>query len=333
MRELTNYVTFAFVPTAFVYIENLYKGDNITRLTLEPHSVPSVNFDSLVKHHFRIFVRRKLICYSHINWNKKIAKTNFSQENGHEIYPVISELLHNILLPRYYNEWNRLIARKNIVSERTWFYLSNSEMLPAWNTSKGVAGTFETVYQILKMHMFACNKSGVILSESDAIPVYTALKAKIKQAYYGKDIINEFSTGYKYHGYFPTQTLLKSRYYFQAGILEWWQKYFRRCLRMITEFGMKEITSRRSKYNDSNTWPENHSNHSSVYALGIIPLVGFLLSILPFTLIDSNFCANALLFVKLSFSFCIKSCRNYQLSSRNMCYCFQYKVILVIKKE
>ncbi len=187
--------------------------------------------------------------------------------------------------------------------------------------------------EILKMHMYVCNKSAVILTEHHAIHLYTILKSKTKQAYYGKDTITKFFTGYNYYGYFPTENLLKSRYYyFKAGIREWWKKYFKWCLMMITEYGMKEITARKSRTTDKNTLPESHSNNSSVYALCIIPFVGFMLSILFFILIDSYFSVNAFLFVKEMSSYLMKFCSHVQQSLRNTYYQIQNKVFQIIFK-
>lgn len=50
-------LAFFFVPLSFLYLGNLYKGDNIARLTIDPPLIPCNTFDSLIKYKFKTFVR------------------------------------------------------------------------------------------------------------------------------------------------------------------------------------------------------------------------------------------------------------------------------------
>lgn len=69
---------FAFIPLALLYLGNLYKGDNITTLTLPTPMIPFDTFESLVIHNFKIYSSRKQVssqAHSKINkslelWNK-----------------------------------------------------------------------------------------------------------------------------------------------------------------------------------------------------------------------------------------------------------------------
>ncbi len=45
------------LPLVFLILSNAYKGDNITRLTLEPSLIPFDTFDSLVQNNFTIYSR------------------------------------------------------------------------------------------------------------------------------------------------------------------------------------------------------------------------------------------------------------------------------------
>lgn len=50
------HVYFLWVPIMFFYLSNLYKGDNITVLTLGPPLIPFDAFENLVKSNFKITV-------------------------------------------------------------------------------------------------------------------------------------------------------------------------------------------------------------------------------------------------------------------------------------
>lgn len=311
-KNLTFYVCFSFIPMTFFYIENLYKGDNITRLTLDPPMLRFDTFDSLVTHHFKIYVRRMRLSGFAMRKTNFHKGTAYFQENRHEAFPDISELLHFTLLHWRIQDWRRLNDLKSLVSERTWFYLSNSEMFPAWNLSDGQLGYAETAPKILKLHMDACNRSAIISSDAFAIPVYTTLKLKTKQVFYGKDIIYETFHAYRYHGYLPTKVLLKSKYYFQTGILDWWQKYFKWCLEMKTAFGAEILKLNGSS---SSLWSSQNSNSSAAYVISFIPLVGLLLSLLSFILFDSYLIVHSLLFAKVLLAYCMKA---YQSCKQNL---------------
>lgn len=51
------FIAFAFIPIAFLTLGNEYKGDNITRLTLDASLIEFDTFDSLVIKKFKILVR------------------------------------------------------------------------------------------------------------------------------------------------------------------------------------------------------------------------------------------------------------------------------------
>lgn len=65
------YITFAYIPLAFLTLGNEYKGDNITRLTLPTLLVSFDTYDTSVENNFQIFVRWQRITASFYGRLKK----------------------------------------------------------------------------------------------------------------------------------------------------------------------------------------------------------------------------------------------------------------------
>lgn len=107
---------------------------------------------------------------------------------------------------------------------------------------------------------------------------------KKRPVYFGKDIINENLGAYQYFGHFPTYVLMRSRYCFQGGIVEWWMKFFKWSIRVKAE--AFEIKLRLMEM-ENITLSEHLSDKNNVYALCCIPLVGLAFSIIVFILLDS----------------------------------------------
>lgn len=279
------YLSFACIPMVFFYVNNLYKGDNITRFTLDPPLTPFDTFRSLVENHFEILVRRYSLANPVTAYGMKVlnVKKAFVQENGHEAFPIVSELWYMLMMRWTVNRWKRLNALKDQFSETTWYYLNNSKLFPPWFNSYGQPGQKETVSQILEMQMNACNKSAVILNGEDRNVLYNIMKAKGKPVWNGKDLIHEQFVGYKYFGHFPTHMLLRSKYYLETGITEWWAKFFEWSI-------MVKVRVNETNENAVNGNNDNRSNasKSAVYTLSCIPTVGLALSMIVFVLFDSN---------------------------------------------
>ncbi len=92
-----------------------------------------------------------------------------------------------------------------------------------------------------------------------------------KPVYFGKDVVNENLIGYTYDGYFPMKLMLRFKYWFQSGVAEWWENYFKWVYKIKSEV---EVKSRFSATNISSTT----NSKTYIYILSIIPGVGFLLS-------------------------------------------------------
>lgn len=90
------------LPLMFMVLSNEYKGDNITNLTVEPNLVPFDTFDSLVENKFDVRLRRYNLndyekSMSSLKRNTKVF-TELLQKNGHEDFPMVSELWYMNLM-------------------------------------------------------------------------------------------------------------------------------------------------------------------------------------------------------------------------------------------
>lgn len=52
------------------------------------------------------------------------------------------------------------------ISEKTWYYLKHSKMLPEWKKELGRYGAHEILEQITAKYMKQCNKLAIILNEN-----------------------------------------------------------------------------------------------------------------------------------------------------------------------
>ncbi len=150
----------------------------------------------------------------------------------------------------------------------------------------------------------------MILEHADAIRLHTILKTQNKPAYFGKDIVNEIIEGYNYFGLFPTKIISSSTYYFQSGLVSWWQNYFKWFIFIKTKTEEMNILIR-TVHND--TLSREDEYQSGVYVLLCIPVYGWCLSILSFILMG-------VIFGKRLFS---QSCKNSQ--SRSVVVCIEIK--------
>ncbi len=85
-----------FLPSNTTYKGTKYKGENITKLTLEPALVRFDTFDSLVMNNFKILLRRIPVSTKAFEYFKEYL--NIKQANGHEAYPIVIELWFHVIL-------------------------------------------------------------------------------------------------------------------------------------------------------------------------------------------------------------------------------------------
>ncbi len=182
------------------------------------------------------------------------------------------------LRPFRVNSEGSLNFLKKEISPQMWKYINNSAMLP----DSSLERRFEknvTELEDLNIHMMKCNKSAIIISKPIAIRLHKALTQLNKPSYFGKDILVELFAGYKFTGYFPPNLVLRVRYIFDAGIFEWWQKYFDFAIATKNqendEYSIFNISKR------SNTIKEDR-NFTAVTVLSLIPGTGLLVSFIAF---------------------------------------------------
>ncbi len=110
---------------------------------------------------------------------------------------------------------------KNEIPTKMWKYIENIAMLPDSGQEFS-----ESTTTILNIHMNRCNKSAIVLEYQMAISLHIILKQMNKPSFYVKDKILERFWGYEFRKYFPTNLIFRVKYLFDAGVFEWWQKYF-----------------------------------------------------------------------------------------------------------
>lgn len=288
-------LTFFVIPSSFTYLGNLYKGDNITRLTLDPPLIPFNTFEKLISNAFKTYVRtikpsenaRKLAGKNLVSSNQTTRK------NGHEAFPFVSELWEEIMNVWTIDNWRPLYMMGTKLSNSTWNYLNNSEMFPPWYNTRGDPRTLESINEILKMHMGTCSKAAVILPDKEAELIFGFLTLKKMPAYFGEDFISKTLNGYKYFGKFPDKILWKAKHLFSSGVLEWWRNFFK--WSQLTK-QIPQIT--RIETNNPTLASFGISAGTRILSLCFLPLNGIVISIVTFVLFEINFCGN--LKVKLS---------------------------------
>lgn len=202
-----NFVLF-FIPLIYILLGTYYKGENITNLTISPAFDPFDTFKELVRNKFTTYSTPVLLSITLYEVIKSIItlESGFLKISDHEAYPVISELWFKIMSHLRANEVNRLSLMGSQISNESWFYLNNSQLLPHRQNVRNEISD-NTTYLMGSLHLYtkSCYKYAVILNKYKAIQLYTILKGQDKPAYYGKDILNENYRGYKYYSYFPTK--------------------------------------------------------------------------------------------------------------------------------
>ncbi len=291
-------VLLCFLPLMFLVLGNEYKGENITNLTVEPNLVPFDTFKGLVKNGFDIRSRRIILSnirFLYLKENTQVDK-DFVQENGHEGFPLVSELWYAITTRFSYEQQNRLEALKDKFSRNTWFYLNHSEMLPVWKNKSGNYGSLESTQQVIHMHMGKCDKTAMILPKYMALQLFNTLKAAKQPVFFGKDIISENLFGYTYYGYFPPHILLKIRFSYSSGLVEWWRSYIKwfLVLKAYNNFATGNVTG----YDGLENGEVKNGSGSKVYILCIIPGFGLLISLTIFICHDCGAIKGVLFYLR-----------------------------------
>lgn len=125
--------------------------------------------------------------------------------------------------------------------------------------------------------------AAVILEENMALVLYSNLKRPNKPTYFEKDIIHETLEGYHYYGLFPEQFILRPKYFFQTGILEWWRKYFDWAIVLKTH-----INANRNVKKHGSVIQNDDKVKTQILVLSFAPGIGFLLSIVAFLCLEAR---------------------------------------------
>ncbi len=290
------YFSLFCIPLSFLYLGNLYKGDNISDLTLGPPLVNFDTFDSLLEYNFKIIVRPILLSelvYSSLKQYTTdfFVQQEYYEENGHEAIPVVSELLYELWSRSYLEGWKRLKDLQKEVTNQTWRYLKYSEMMRGWNYSLLDRNLPDYHTDILEKHLIPCKKAALIAPKEIVNQHLSTLKLLNKAVYYGKDIITETLGGYKYFGYFPTALLQKSKYYFQSGISEWWQAYFDWSIKIKTH--VQQSRAMEKNYEEVENRLKS-KDFGQIFSLCILPFIGLTLSLGFFVVFESKFVSRVL---------------------------------------
>lgn len=278
------------LPLLFLVLGNEYRGDNITNLTVEPNLETFDTFDSLVENEFAIRTRTRRLS-SQANYHLK-RQSNMStgnsyfRWNGHEAFPIVSELWRAVTSSLSTAKYKKMSLLGNHLTKKSWYYLNNSEMMPLKKKNSGKYVTGESLEQMLSMHIGKCNKSAMILPDEMALQLFAILKAVKQPVFFGKDIIHEKLSGYRYYGYFPENIILRIKHSFNSGIVEWWQKYLKWFV--VIKTARDSGTGNLTEFNRITNRTVDNSSKSSVFILALIPCFGFTISVTVFMIFDCN---------------------------------------------
>ncbi len=274
-----------FVPITWMYLSNIYKGDNVTRLTAEPPFIPFDTFEALKEYEFHIYSRRiNLTTFENAKFYNVSELNKLHNEQGrvtdHEAVPLVSELwyeLVNSLRPHNRLEQS-LIYLKHEISNQMWKYINSSKLLRNHGQ-----GNLENISTLLNVEMKRCDKSAIILRRQIAMKLEILMKQMGKPSFLGKDQIFETFWGYKFERYFPPNFIFRARYLFEAGVFEWWQKFTEYSLILKTNIQGENLLI---MYNQ-NVTSESGGNKTDVVVLTLIPGVGLLISTFVFICVEN----------------------------------------------
>lgn len=165
----------------------------------------------------------------------------------------------------------------NNISDSTWYYLNNTELVPGW--SEPYNGDTRA-NELLTPHLKSCNRAAAILEQNIARIAYSRWKTTSRNIYFGKDTISDTIHGYLTHGQFPRHIIRRVTYVPETGIQVHWENYF--------EFFLLQISqSRRNLLNMSKIDEvKDHVSKADLNTLWFVPGVGLFLSLILFIIWD-----------------------------------------------
>lgn len=223
-KDLGYFVAFA-IPFVLLVLSNEYRGDNISRLTVETGIYPFDEFDTLVQHEFMVYVwqkRLRNLWYRMFKKNKH--QYGFHKTSNNEYFPIVSTLWFQIMIQ--FPSMNTLQKFACRLSNRTWLYLNHTRIFDIEDLQalKNFTAKMHGYHRSI-MQLMYCNKSAVMLHGSEAFIAYKNLSYMKAPVFLGKDIIHENIYGYAFSRKMPASVHLRQNYVFQAGICRFWNKY------------------------------------------------------------------------------------------------------------
>lgn len=268
------------IPFVLIVLSNEYRGDNISKLTVEPDLYPFDNFDDLVKHNFSVygFPRAVLNEYFAKMFKHNVISKGFGKVSNLEIFPIVSQCLYEILNHNY--QWSEMNTFEKGLGNRTRFYLKHSHLYGEnkilKSNSSEVTHFLTDVSMNWKDHAFEhlkqCNFAALIMYQNEALVTYTNMSSLNAPVFLGKDIIYENLLGYRYVGKIPEILHFRAKNFYESGILDFWRKYF--------DYLLIWRTKTYQKHGVGQTSFSNLKSYSAVFIILFIPAIGLLLSFL-----------------------------------------------------
>lgn len=205
-KRVEYFVAFS-IPFVLLVLSNEYRGDNISRLTVEPALLPFDRFETLVEHNFTAYTsKRKLSNHMIEKLNETPNVTDdFQTISNHQFFPCVSDLWYQIMIQFPFP--NTLKAYSQRLSNKTWLYLNHTRayegkrLKPISKSKRKIKITGKTgKLKRAINHLLQCNKSAVISFKSVALEAYKNLNHVKAPVFFGKDIIHENMYGYGFGG-------------------------------------------------------------------------------------------------------------------------------------
>lgn len=275
-------MTTAF-PFALLVLCNEYKGDNISRLTVEPDLFPFDHFDTLVQHKFPVYTYPTILGdYEYTHFKKWVNVTKeIERVSNHEYFPIVSNLWYVIML-RFRN-WNILKVYAERLTRRLQFYLNHTQIfqLEQLNKHLNISSAKRAVDDILEnwqalafVTLKKCNRSAMILFRNNAVLLHAKLVKRNVPAFLGKDRIVENLQGFHLKGQFPINMYLRIKYLFQLGTLDFWRKYFDYFTVLLTNTRLNDQKLKNVTY--------SRGTYTAAYVFLVIKGAGLLICLLVF---------------------------------------------------
>lgn len=228
------YASIMYLLLAMV-LSTCYKNENITNLTLPPEPIRYDTFKSLVENKFDIFTRavfwggikedqmENLSMFSNIQvFLRLIRPKQVHQDNTHRLSNLFySELLDFVEGETVYKDLSVTVPNNLIISKEAGYLLNNTKLHPFW-WDRLVEHTVSD-FDLIK----PCNRTALILPESEAYPLYYELRGlmKEKDIFINIDQLLSYQIGIRFLHWTTEQILTRARGLEESGVATWWHRF------------------------------------------------------------------------------------------------------------